>query len=58
MSKKKKTYKVVIAETQNYVVKVEATSAEEAQELAEECYGCKGDIFSTTLEVILAEEVN
>ncbi len=54
---KKKTYRVVIAETQNYEVKVRATSAEEAQELAEECYGSEGDIFSTTTEVILSEEV-
>lgn len=55
---KKKIYRVVVAETQNYEVKVEASSVEKAQELAEECYGCEGDIFSTTTETILAEEVN
>ena len=50
-------YRVVVTETQNYEVYVEADDIDEANEIAAEEYGCTGDIFSTFVEVVLVEEV-
>ena len=51
-----KKYRVVVAETQYYEVYVEADTKEEAEEIAEDTYGCDGDIFSTDVNVTLIEE--
>ncbi len=51
-----KKYRVVVTETQSYDVLVEAENKEEAEEIAEETYGCDGDIFSTIVDVVLVEE--
>ena len=50
-------YRVVVTETQNYEVYVEADDPDEANEIAAEEYGCIGDIFSTITDVTLVEEV-
>lgn len=49
-------YRVVVVESQSYEVYVEADTKEEAEEIAEEDYGCCGDIFSTNVDVVLVEE--
>ena len=49
-------YRVIVAETQSYEVYVEADTKEEAEEIAEDTYGCNGDIFSTTVDIVLTEE--
>lgn len=51
-----KKYRVVVIESQSYEVYVEADSKEEAEEIAEETYGCDGDIFSSAVEVVHVEE--
>ena len=51
-----KTYRVIVTETQSYEVYVEAESKEEAEEIAEDTYGCDGDIFHTDVDVVLVEE--
>lgn len=51
-----KKYRVVVVESQSYEVYVEADSKEEAEEIAEDTYGCDGDIFSTFVDVVLIEE--
>ena len=50
-------YRIIVTETQNYEVYVEADDIDEANEIAAEEYGCIGDIFSTFTEVVLIEEV-
>ena len=49
-------FRVVVTETQSYEVYVEADTEEEAEEIAEDNYGCDGDIFHTDVSVILIEE--
>lgn len=49
-------YRVVVTETQFYEVYVEADTKDEAEEIAEETYGCDGDIFCTNANVVLVEE--
>ena len=49
-------YRVVVTETQSYEVYVEADTEEEAEEIAEDTYGCDGDVFHTDVNVILIEE--
>lgn len=49
-------YRVIITETQSYEVYVEADTEKEAEEIAEETYGCDGDIFYTNVNVALVEE--
>jgi CTP:phosphocholine cytidylyltransferase-like protein len=51
-----KKYRVVVVETQSYEVYVEANTEEEAEEIAEDTYGCDGDIFSTFVDVVHVEE--
>jgi hypothetical protein len=51
-----KKYRVVVVESQSYELYVEADTKEEAEEIAEENYGCDGDIFSTNIEVVFVEE--
>lgn len=50
------TYKVIIEETQSYEVYVEAENEEKAEEIAEETYGCDGEIVHTSVEVVDVEE--
>lgn len=49
-------YRVVVTEIQSYEMYVEADTKEEAEEVAEDTYGCDGDIFSTMVEVVHIEE--
>ena len=49
-------FRVVVTETQSYEVYVEADTEEEAEEIAEDTYGCDGAIFSTIVDVVLVEE--
>ena len=49
-------YRVIVTETQSYEVYIEADTREEAEEIAEDTYGCDGDIFSTDVNVVLVEE--
>ena len=49
-------YKVIVEETQSYEVYVEADTEEEAEEIAEETYGCNGEIVHTSVEVVDIEE--
>jgi hypothetical protein len=49
-------YRVVVAETQSYEVYVEAESKDEAEEIAEDIYGCDGEIFSTIVNTVFIEE--
>ena len=49
-------YRVIVTETQSYEVYVEADTKDEAEEIAEETYGCNGDIFCTNVNVVLVEE--
>jgi hypothetical protein len=49
-------YRAIVTETQSYEVYVEANTKEEAEEIAEDTYGCVGDIFSSIVEVIQVEE--
>ncbi len=51
-----KKFRVLISETQYYEVCVEATSQEEAEEIAEDTYGCDGEIYSTIVNVGFVEE--
>ena len=51
-----KKYRVIVEETQSYEVYVEANTEDEAEKIAEETYGCDGDIFSTNVDVVLVEE--
>ena len=51
-----KKYRVVVVESQSYEVYVEANTEDEAEEIAEETYGCDGDIFSSTIDVVHVEE--
>ena len=51
-----KKYRVVVVESQSYEIYVEADTKEEAEEIAEENYGCDGDIFSTFVNVVCVEE--
>lgn len=51
-----KKYRVVVVESQSYEVYVEANTEDEAEEIAEEIYGCDGDIFSSTVDVVHVEE--
>lgn len=50
-------YRVVVTETQLYEVYVEADSQEAAEEIANEEYGCEGDIFATYVDATYIEEV-
>ena len=49
-------FRVIVTETQSYEVHVEADNKEEAEEIAEDAYGCDGDIFYTGVNVVLVEE--
>ena len=49
-------FRVVVEETQSYEVYVEADTEEEAEEIAENTYGCDGDIVHTAIDVVLVEE--
>ena len=49
-------YQVIVEETQSYEVYVEAENEEEAKEIAEETYGCDGEIVHTNVEVVDIEE--
>ena len=40
-------FRVLVSETQYYEMYVEANSQEEAEEIAEDTYGCDGEIYST-----------
>ena len=51
-------YRVLVTETQYYEVYVEADTQEEAEEIAEDTYGCDGDIYSTIVNVGSIEEEN
>ena len=51
-----KKYRVVVIETQSYEVYVEASTEEEAEDIALENYGCDGDIFNTDVNILLVEE--
>ena len=46
-----KEYIVTLSETQNYSVKVQAESEEQAKEIAEETYGENGEISGTFVEI-------
>jgi hypothetical protein len=50
-------FRVVVTETQYYEVYVEADTKEEAEEIAEDIYGCDGEIFSTIVNTVFIEEV-
>ena len=51
-----KKYRVVVVESQSYEVYVEADTEDEAIEIAEDTYGCDGDIFTTIVDTVLVEE--
>jgi hypothetical protein len=53
---KMKAYRVIVTETQTYEVHIEAENKDEAEEIALEEYGCRGDISSTLSNVVLVEE--
>lgn len=50
-------FRAIVTETQYYEVYVEADNEEEAEEIAEDTYGCDGDIFSSIVETTQIEEV-
>lgn len=49
-------YRVIVEETQSYEVYVEADTEEEAEEIAEDTYGCDGEIIHTNIEAVDIEE--
>lgn len=49
-------YRVIVTETQSYEVYVEADNEDEAEEIALDEYGRKGDIFHTDANVVHIEE--
>lgn len=51
-------FRVLVSETQYYEMYVEANSQEEAEEIAEDTYGCDGEIYSTLVQVNFVEEAN
>ena len=50
-------FRVIVTETQSYEAYVEADTKEEAEEIAEDTYGCDGEIFSTIVNTVFVEEV-
>ena len=48
---KKQKFRVIITESQNYEIFVEAEDEDSAKEIAEENYGCDGTVTSTFVEV-------
>ena len=54
---KKQKFRVVITESQNYEIFVEAENEDSAKEIAEENYGCDGTVTSTFVEVACVDKI-